>query len=125
MQYPSTKHSSWKVRTVLTLLAFIFALSLIASVSSQDDRRRSRIRPRFRPKKRIEDSEAAAVLAENNKNNDDGIVGSVVGSRATARQLRTRNRVRARRPTIVTPEPPALFDDDEVSLSNIDVYYNF
>ena len=125
MQYPSTKHSSWKVRTVLTLLAFIFALSLIASVSSQDDRRRSRIRPRFRPKKRIEDSETAAVLAENNKNNDDGIVGSVAGSRATARQLRTRNRVRARRPTIVTPEPPALFDDDEVRLLNINIYYYF
>ena len=124
MQYPSTKHSSWKVRTVLTLLGFIFALSLIASVSSQDDRRRSRIRPRFRPKKRIEDSEAAAVLAENNKNNDDGIVGSVVGSRATARQLRTRNRVRARRPTIVTPEPPALFDDDEVSFLNINISYS-
>merc|ERR1719412_621090 len=97
------------------LLAFIFVLSLIASVSSQEDRLRSRIRSRFRPKKRIEDSETAAVLAENNKNNEDGIVGSVVGSRATARQLRTRNRIRARRPTIVTPEPPTLFDDDELN----------
>ena len=118
MQY-STKYSSWKVRTFLTLLAFIFALNLIVSVSSQDDRRRSRIRPRFRPKKRIEESGAAAVLAEANeddKNNDEGIVGSVVGSRGTSRQLRTRNRIRARRPQIVTPEPPALFDDDEVSL---------
>ena len=127
MQYPSSKHSSWKVRTVLTVSAFIFALSLIASVSSQqspDDRRRSRIRSRFRPKKRIEDSETAAILAENDKNNDDdGIVGSVVGSSATARQLRTRNRIRQRRPTIVTPEPPALFDDDEVCLSNINFCY--
>ena len=117
----STKYS-WKIRTLLKLLSFVFAISLIVIVSSQDlDRRRSRLRPRLRLKKRIQDNEAEAALSEateNNKNDNEGIVGSVVGSRGSSRQLRTRNRIRARRPTIVTPEPPALFDDDEVNKMN-------
>ena len=118
MQY-STKKSSWSFRTLLTLFAILFALSFIVSVSSQDDRRRSRLRPRFRPKKRIEESEAAAALAdasENSKSVDEGIIGSVAERRSSlARQLRTRSRVRSRRPTIVTPEPSSQFDEDEVS----------
>ena len=115
-----SKKYSWKIQSLLTLLSITFAVSLIVIVSAQspDDRRRSRIRSRFRPKKRIQDSEAAAALAEaneNNKDNNEGISGSVV---ERARQLRTRNRIRARRPQIVTPEPPSLFDDDEVSSRN-------
>jgi len=78
----STKHS-WKIQSLLTLLSITFAVSLIVIVSAQspDDRRRSRIRSRFRPKKRIEDSESAAALVEaieNNKNNDEGISGSLL-----------------------------------------------
>ena len=119
-----TMHNSakytWKIRTLLKILGFLLALSLIVLVSSQEQgTRRSRLRPRLRLKKRIQNSEAEAALSEatgNLKNNNEGIVGSVVGSRG--RQLRTRNRVRARRPTIVTPEPPALFDDDEVNKMN-------
>ena len=118
MQY-STKNSSWSIRTLLTLFAILFALSFIVSVSSQDDRR-LRLRSRFRPKKRIEESEAAAALAEaseNSKSVDEGIIGSVAERRSSlARQLRTRSRVRSRRPTVVTPEPSSLFDEDEVSL---------
>ena len=113
----STRYS-WKVRSFLTILALSFVLSLFVSVSSQDDRRRSRIRSRFRPKKRIENSEAIAAVAdaiENDKRLNSETVGTE--SRGTSRQLRTRNRIRARRPQIITPEPPSLFDDeDEVSL---------
>lgn len=117
MQY-STKKSSWSLRTLLTLFAILFALSFIVSVSSQDDSARSRFKARFRPKKRIEESEAAAALAEaseNNKSADEGTVDNVAERRSSlARQLRTRNRIRSRRPTVVTPEPSSLFDEDEV-----------
>ena len=117
MQY-STKKSSWSFRTLLTLFAILFALSFIVSVSSQDSSIRSRFKARFRPKKRIEESEAAAALAEASeidKSADEGIVGNVAERRSSlARQLRTRNRIRSRRPTVVTPEPSSLFDEDEV-----------
>ena len=120
----STKYS-WKIRTLLQFLAFILALSLIVIVSSQDTGkiRRAR-RPRLRLKKRIQDGEAEAVLAaanDANKNDNEGISPT----RGISRQLRlrTRNRVRARRPTIVTPEPPALFDDEEVRFAILKTYF--
>ena len=107
----STRYS-WKVRSFLTILALSVVLSLFVSVSSQDDRRRSRIRSRFRPKKRIENSEAIAAVADAIEN-DKRLNSETAGSRGTSRQLRTRNRIRARRPQIITPEPPSLFDDED------------
>ena len=118
---------SWKIRTLLQCLAFISVLSLIVIVSSQDTGkfRRTRIRPRLRLKKRIQDGEAEAALAaarDATKNDDeDSTRDSVITSRQL--RLRTRNRVRARRPTIVTPEPEAVFDDEEVRFAILGKYF--